>query len=249
MPDSLGLRIREVIQCFRETGLGQKVVQAGGEAGALLLVLRREVFGDFLQGCEVRGGITVPKRVIGDEVEAALEEIAEEGDIGGHGLRSVQNGRLVKEPRLDLCVTSPLSGRVIDLPPDCECVLLFDGLCHLCDGGVRFVVAHDQAERIHFAPIQGDLGRRLYAEQGLDADAPNTMLLVTREQVFRASDVVIEIARRLGGAWKLAVLGKVIPRGLRDAAYYFVARNRYRWFGKHETCLMPTPELRRRMLA
>ena len=143
----------------------------------------------------------------------------------------------------------PYLPAVTDLPPDCECVLLFDGLCHLCDGGVRFVVAHDQAERIHFAPIQGELGRRLYAAHGLDAEAPNTMLLVTREQVFRASDAVIEIARRLGGAWKLAVLGKVIPRGLRDAAYFFVARNRYQWFGKHETCLMPTPGLRRRMLA
>jgi predicted DCC family thiol-disulfide oxidoreductase YuxK len=75
------------------------------------------------------------------------------------------------------------------------------------------------------------------------------MLLVTRERAFRESDAVIEIGRRLGGAWKLAVLGKVIPRGLRDAAYFFVARNRYKWFGKHETCLMPTPELRRRMLA
>jgi predicted DCC family thiol-disulfide oxidoreductase YuxK len=150
---------------------------------------------------------------------------------------------------LTLASARPYLLAVTDLPPDCECVLLFDGLCHLCDGGVRFVVAHDQAERIHFAPIQGELGRRLYAEQGLDAEAPNTMLLVTREQVFRASDAVIEIARRLGGAWKLAVLGKVIPKGLRDAAYSFVARNRYKWFGKHETCLMPTPELRRRMLA
>ena len=225
------------------------MVQPWWQAAAQLSMLGGEVFGDFLQGGEVGGGIAISKRVIGDEVEAELEEFAEVREIDGHGERSVQDGRLVKEPRLDLCVTTPLSGRVIDLPPDCECVLLFDGLCHLCDGGVRFVVAHDQAEHIHFAPIQGDLGRRLYAEQGLDADAPNTMLLVTREQVFRASDAVIEIARRLGGAWRLAVLGKVIPRGLRDAAYYFVARNRYRWFGKHETCLMPTPELRRRMLA
>jgi predicted DCC family thiol-disulfide oxidoreductase YuxK len=138
---------------------------------------------------------------------------------------------------------------VTDLPADCECVLLFDGVCHLCDGAVRFVVAHDTAGRIHFAPIQSDLGRRLYSANGLDADAPDTMLLVTRERAFRKSDAVIEIARRLGGAWKLALLGKMIPRSLRDAAYAFVARNRYRWFGKHETCLMPTPELRRRMLS
>ena len=202
-----------------------------------------------MQGGKVGGGIAVPKRVIGDEIEAELEEIAEVEEIGGHGQRSVHDGHIVKEPLLGLSPATPLSGRVIDLPPDCECVMLFDGLCHLCDGGVRFVVSHDHAERIHFTPIQGELGRRLCAEQGLDADAPNTMLLVTREQVFRASDAVIEIARRLGGAWKLAVLCKVIPRALRDVAYYFVARNRYRWFGKHETCLMPTPELRRRMLS
>lgn len=136
-----------------------------------------------------------------------------------------------------------------DLPPDCECVLLFDGVCHLCDGAVRFVVEHDAAGRIHFAPIQSDLGRRLYSAHGLNPEAPDTMLLVTRERAFRESDAVIEIARRLGGAWKLALLGKIIPRGLRDAAYALVAKNRYRWFGKHETCLMPTPELRRRMLS
>ena len=136
-----------------------------------------------------------------------------------------------------------------DLPPDCECVLLFDGVCHLCDGAVRFVVAHDHAGRIHFAPIQGELGRQLYLRHGLDPDAPDSMLLVTRERAFRESDAVIEIGRRLGGAWKLAVLGKIIPRALRDAGYALVARNRYRWFGKNETCLMPTQELRRRMLA
>jgi predicted DCC family thiol-disulfide oxidoreductase YuxK len=150
---------------------------------------------------------------------------------------------------LTLASPRPYLPAVTVLPPDCECVLLFDGVCHLCDGAVKFVLAHDRAERVHFAPIQGELGRRLYAAHGLDAEAPDTMLLVTRERAFRESDAVIEIGRRLGGAWKLAVLGKVIPRGLRDAAYFFVARNRYKWFGKHETCLMPTPELRRRMLA
>jgi|688.fasta_scaffold258663_3 predicted DCC family thiol-disulfide oxidoreductase YuxK len=138
---------------------------------------------------------------------------------------------------------------VIDLPPKCECVMLFDGVCHLCNGAVRFIMEQDPKGRIHFAPIQSDLGRRLYSQHGLNVDAPETLLLVTQERAFRESDAVIEIGRRIGGLWKLVVCGQFIPRAIRDAAYRFVARNRYRWFGKREACLMPPPELRCRMLS
>lgn len=139
--------------------------------------------------------------------------------------------------------------RVTDLPPECECLMLFDGVCHLCEGTVRLVLAHDKHARIHFAPIQSELGRRLYAGHGRCADAPDTVLLVTREGVFSHSDAVIEIARRLGGVWKLAVLGRLIPRALRDAAYKYVAMNRYRWFGRDDRCLIPKPEWSTRMLS
>jgi predicted DCC family thiol-disulfide oxidoreductase YuxK len=132
--------------------------------------------------------------------------------------------------------------------PERDHLLLFDGVCHLCDGSVRFLLRHDHHARMKFAPIQSELGQRLYRQHGLDPEEPHTMLFITPRGAFRASSAVIEIARALGGVWSLAVMLKAVPRPLRDAAYFFIARNRYRWFGRHDTCLLPTPELRARML-
>ena len=125
--------------------------------------------------------------------------------------------------------------------------MLFDGVCHLCDASVRFIVRHDPKGRIKFAPIQSPLGREFYTKHGLDPESPNAMLFLTPHGGFQASDAALEIARTLGGAWKAALLFKPVPRALRDAVYDFIARNRYRWFGKDEACMMPTPELKERV--
>lgn len=132
--------------------------------------------------------------------------------------------------------------------PNLDRLLLFDGVCHLCDASVRFVVRHDPAGKIKFAPIQSPLGRELYLRHGLAPEAPDSMLFLTPQGAFKASDAAIEIARTLGGVWKLATLLKPLPCALRDAVYFFVARNRYRWFGRHDACMMPTAELKQRML-
>ena len=132
--------------------------------------------------------------------------------------------------------------------PSRDHLLLFDGVCHLCDASVRFILRRDPAGRIKFAPIQSPLGRELYTQNGLDPAAPNAMLFLTPTGAFRASDAALEIARTLGGAWQLALIFKPLPRALRDTVYYFIARNRYRWFGKDESCMMPTAELKERML-
>lgn len=132
--------------------------------------------------------------------------------------------------------------------PSRDHLLLFDGICHLCDSSVRFIVKRDFQAKIKFAPIQSPLGSQLYAQHGLDPAAPSAMLFLTPRGAFKASDAGLEIARTLGGVWKLALVFKLLPRALRDAAYYFIARNRYRWFGKDESCMMPTPELKARML-
>ncbi|MBN8420962.1 MAG: thiol-disulfide oxidoreductase DCC family protein [Verrucomicrobia bacterium] len=132
--------------------------------------------------------------------------------------------------------------------PSRDHLLLFDGICHLCDASVRFIVKHDPAGRIKFAPIQSPLGSQLYTQHGLDPAAPTAMLFITPRGAFKASDAALEIARTLGGPWKLALLFQSLPRALRDATYDFIARNRYRWFGKDEACMMPTQELKERML-
>ncbi len=132
--------------------------------------------------------------------------------------------------------------------PTRDHLMLFDGVCHLCDAGVRFIVRHDAAGRMKFAPIQSPLGRELYTRHDLDPESPNTMLFLTPRGAFQASAAALEIARTLGGLWKIALIFKALPPALRDAAYDFIARHRYRWFGKNETCMMPTPDLQARML-
>ncbi|MEZ5387077.1 MAG: thiol-disulfide oxidoreductase DCC family protein [Prosthecobacter sp.] len=132
--------------------------------------------------------------------------------------------------------------------PSRDQLLLFDGVCHLCDAGVRFIMRHDPAGKIKFAPIQSPLGRQFYTRHGLDPDSPNTMLFITPNGSFQASNAALEIAGNLGGVWKLALLFKPLPHRFRDPVYHFVARNRYRWFGRDETCMMPTPEMKERLL-
>lgn len=127
-------------------------------------------------------------------------------------------------------------------------LLLFDGVCHLCDAGVRSIVQRDPSGKIKYAPIQSDLGSGLYTRHGLDPQSPTTLLVLTPKGAFKASDAALEIARILGGWLKLALIFKPLPRALRDAAYYFIARNRYRWFGKEDACMMPTPELKARVV-
>ena len=127
-------------------------------------------------------------------------------------------------------------------------ILLFDGVCNLCSGAVRSVIRHDPAGRFRFAALQSETGRRLLARHGLPADALDTFVLVEGARCFTRSDAAIQLARRLEGAGRWLRLLAVVPRPVRDWAYGIVVRNRYRWFGRSESCMVPTPELAQRFL-
>ncbi len=127
-------------------------------------------------------------------------------------------------------------------------ILLFDGVCNLCHASVRWVIARDRDARFRFASLQSDTGRDLLARHGLPTDALDSVVLVDGDAHWTRSDAAIETARRLGGAWRLAGLGKLVPRALRDAGYDWLARNRYARWGKRDACWAPTPELRARFL-
>lgn len=133
--------------------------------------------------------------------------------------------------------------------PDDGPVVVFDGVCNLCTGTVRFVIPRDDAGRFRFAPLQSEPGERLYEACGEDADSPETFVVVEDGECRRKSTAAIRIAEGLGGVYRLATLARVVPRPLRDAVYDFVARHRYRLFGKRETCMRPTPEIEDRFLA
>ena len=131
-------------------------------------------------------------------------------------------------------------------------IILFDGVCNLCNASVQFIIERDPTAIFRFAALQSDAGQALLAKSGLtpptDEAALDSVLLLSGGQLYSHSSAVLRIARGLGGVWALAGVGGLLPRTWRDALYRFVARNRYRWFGRQESCMLPTPELWARFL-
>lgn len=127
-------------------------------------------------------------------------------------------------------------------------IVLFDGVCNLCNGSVQFIIRHDRQGRFRFASLQSPVGQDLQTRFGMDPGRLDSVLLVEGDRWYQESDAALRIARGMSGAWKALAVFRVIPRPIRDAVYRLIARNRYRWFGKQETCWLPTPELRGRFL-
>lgn len=128
-------------------------------------------------------------------------------------------------------------------------VLLFDGVCNLCNAGVRWIVKRDRRRVFRFASLQSEAAVRLLAQAGVTGQPPDSMILIDEAGVHYRSDAAIGVAARLGFPWTLARTARIVPRGLRDAVYGWIARNRYRWFGKRDSCLVPTEELKGRFVA
>ena len=119
--------------------------------------------------------------------------------------------------------------------------LLFDGVCGLCDRSVAFIMRHDRRRQFTFSPLQSPAGRAAVRRIGLTENYFDSIVLIDGDAVYTHSAAVLNIARRLGWPWKLAYPLIVLPRFLRDAAYLFLARHRYQWFGKRDACRIPTP--------
>jgi predicted DCC family thiol-disulfide oxidoreductase YuxK len=125
-------------------------------------------------------------------------------------------------------------------------VVIFDGVCNLCTQSVKFILKHESEPRFQFSPLQSPAGSRILAEHGFSAANVATFVLVSEGKVYTRSAAALRIARHLRGAWPLLRFFGIVPRPLRDMLYDYIARNRYSWFGKTESCLVPTPELRAR---
>jgi predicted DCC family thiol-disulfide oxidoreductase YuxK len=133
-----------------------------------------------------------------------------------------------------------------DAAPDA--VMLFDGVCHLCDGVVTSVVRLDRQAVIRFAPLQSPFGRRLATRHGLNPDAPESFLFLDHGRPLKKTAAVAALLRRLPVPWRWLALIERLPRGLTDRAYDWIAENRYRIFGKNDHCKVPTAEQRGRFL-
>jgi predicted DCC family thiol-disulfide oxidoreductase YuxK len=127
-------------------------------------------------------------------------------------------------------------------------VLLFDGECNLCNGAVQFVIKRDPDAVFRFASLQSDAGQAILERHDLPKEDFDTMVYLEGDEVWTKSTAALRILRRLGGVWGVAYSFIVIPRPVRDAVYAVIVRNRYRWFGKRDECMVPTPDLRARFL-
>ncbi|MFN2566012.1 MAG: thiol-disulfide oxidoreductase DCC family protein [Gemmatimonadaceae bacterium] len=132
-------------------------------------------------------------------------------------------------------------------------LVLFDGVCGLCDRAVQFLLRHDRHQALLFAPLQGETARSVLVPGPSGNDVLSAMIFVrgygTRHPAtFARSDAWIEILRELGGAWGIGAWLRFIPRPIRDLVYDWIARNRYAWFGKFDQCRIPSPEERARFL-
>lgn len=127
-------------------------------------------------------------------------------------------------------------------------IIVFDAMCVLCSANAQFVINNDGRGHFLLASMQGEVGSAIYRKFGIDPSAPDTIVVVTGDHALRDSDAVLSIYEGLGWPWRMLSALKVIPRVLRDPAYRLIARNRYRIFGKRETCWLPTPEQAARVL-
>jgi predicted DCC family thiol-disulfide oxidoreductase YuxK len=139
------------------------------------------------------------------------------------------------------------SGPGVDVPTD-RPVLLFDGVCNLCTGSVRWIIERDPEAQFRFASLQSDAGQALLEEFDLPTEDFESFVLVDGEDCYTKSTAALEVARRLGLPYAALYPFVVLPRFIRDRAYDLVAKNRYRVFGKRDSCMMPTPEIQARFL-
>lgn len=127
-------------------------------------------------------------------------------------------------------------------------LILFDGVCNFCNTAVQTVIKLDRQKVFKFAAIQSKLGQQLYRQHGLDPVDIQTLMFVDGDRVLTKSDAVLEVLARLDGGWQLLAGFSAMPQPLRDWAYTEFARQRFFLFGRQETCMVPTPEVRERFI-
>ena len=127
-------------------------------------------------------------------------------------------------------------------------ILLFDGVCNLCDGFVQFVIKKDPKGIFRFAALQSEVGIKVLEQYQQEKADLSTVILVDKGKIYTHSDVALQVVRHLGGLWSIFYLFVVIPRPLRDHIYNWIAKNRYHWFGKKQECMIPTPDIQSRFL-
>jgi predicted DCC family thiol-disulfide oxidoreductase YuxK len=126
-------------------------------------------------------------------------------------------------------------------------IILFDGVCNFCDSSVQFIIKRDPNGNYQFASLQGETGRLLLKEFDLEENL-DSIVYIEDDRFYKKSAAALRICKNLEGVWRLFVIFKIIPTPIRDFIYDIVAKNRYKWFGKKDSCMIPSPEIRNRFL-
>jgi predicted DCC family thiol-disulfide oxidoreductase YuxK len=138
--------------------------------------------------------------------------------------------------------------KIENLPKDKK-IILFDGVCNLCDSTVQFLIKHDSKDLFRFVALQSDLGQQIIKHIGIDISNTDSIILYEPGTAYYyKAEAALKIAKELGGVYSLLSVFTVLPKGLSNIVYDYVARNRYKWYGKKDDCMIPTPAMKAKFL-
>lgn len=127
-------------------------------------------------------------------------------------------------------------------------IILFDGVCNLCNGAVKFIIKNDTKNKFQFASLQSKTGQELLEKHHLSTTNLDSFVLISDEKYFTRSTAALKVCQKLGKFWQLLYVFIIVPTFIRNFFYDYIAKNRYRWFGKNDACMMPTQAIKSRFL-
>ena len=128
-------------------------------------------------------------------------------------------------------------------------IVLFDGVCNLCNSSINFIIRHDKKNRFMFAALQSEKGIEILKQYGFNSAVTNSIVLIKNKNIFLKSSAALQIAKSLNGLFPALYIFMIIPPFIRNIVYDFIAANRYKWFGKKEVCMIPTEELKSKFIS
>lgn len=135
-----------------------------------------------------------------------------------------------------------------NIPSD-KAIVLFDGVCNLCNSSVNFIIRHDKRDHFRFVPLQSEKGKLLLQQFKADETGLHTLVLIEKNKLYKRSTASLKIARQLDGILFILYGFIVVPSFLRDPVYNFIAKNRYKWFGKKDVCMVPNPSVKEKFIS
>ncbi|MCH7415680.1 DCC1-like thiol-disulfide oxidoreductase family protein [Belliella sp. R4-6] len=127
-------------------------------------------------------------------------------------------------------------------------IVLFDGVCNLCNNAVDFIIRKDKNDKFKVGALQDEAVKKILVDYKVKKDYLDSLVLIERNEIYYKSTAALKIAKKLGGIWKIFYAGIILPASWRDSIYDWIAENRYKWYGKKETCRLPTPEEKAKFL-